>query len=289
MNAPRLSTFLLALGLLTAASTAAEAQTTKNTTTTTAKKTTTTAKKTTPAKKTTTTKPATKTTTTKAATTTTKTTPAAPAVATPPPLTADEATAAVKEALNLSITRALEAGAAADGFNANSDIRIPFPPEAELVNTTLRSLRMGTVIDKFEVQMNRAAEAVAANPQAQTILAGAAQRYSVADGLGLVNTRESRQIATQFKTQQLAQVQQELRPLVDAALEQTGAKQAYGELMLRYKKVPLMTPITTNLTDYTTGKVAEGLFTLVADEESRIRLSSSARSTDTLKRAFGQQ
>ncbi|MCC3156945.1 DUF4197 domain-containing protein [Hymenobacter sp. 15J16-1T3B] len=281
MTAPRFSTFLLALGLLSAA-TAAEAQTTKKTTTT-AKKTTTTAKKTTPAKKTTTTKPATKTTTT-----TTKTT-TAPVVATPPPLTADEATAAVKEALNLSVTRALEAGAQADAFNGNPDIRLAFPPEAELVNTTLRGLRMGAVIDKFEVQMNRAAEAVAANPQAQTILAAAAQRYAIADGLALVNTRESRLIASQFKTQQLAQVQQELRPLVDAALEQTGAKQAYGELMLRYKKVPLVTPIATNLTDYSTGKIAEGLFTLIADEESRIRLNSSARSTTTLQRAFGQQ
>lgn len=288
MTAPRISALLLALGLLTAA-TAAEAQTTKKTTTTTAKKTTTPAKKTTTtAKKTTTTKPAaTKTTTTaKATTTTTKT---APVVATPPPLTADEATAAVKEALSLSITRALEVGATADGFNGNPDVRLAFPPEAELVNTTLRGLRMGAVIDKFEVQLNRAAEAVAANPQAQTILAGAAQRYSIADGLALVNTRESRLMATQFKQQQLAQVQQELRPLVDAALEQTGAKQAYGELMLRYKKIPLVTPITTNLTDYATGKVTEGLFTLVADEESRIRLNSSARTTSTLQRAFGDK
>lgn len=287
MTTPRISTLLLALGLLTAAS-AAEAQTTKKTTTTTAKKTTTPAKKTTTtAKKTTTTKAPAKTATTK--TTTSTKAPTAPVVATPPPLTADEATAAVKEALNLSITRGLEAGATADGFNGNTDIRLGFPPEAELVNTTLRGLRMGAVIDKFEVQMNRAAEAVAANPQTQTILAAAAQRYSIADGLALVNTRESRLIAAQFKQQQLTQVQQELRPLVDAALEQTGAKQAYGELMLRYKKIPLVTPIATNLTDYSTGKIAEGLFTLVADEESRIRLNSSARSTSTLQRAFGDK
>lgn len=277
MNAPRFSTLLLALGLLTAA-TAAEAQTKKTTT----------AKKTTTVKKTTTTKktPA-KTTTTKATTTTTKVTTPPPAP-TPPPLTADEASAAVREALTLSLGRATTAGAQADAFNGNPDIRLGFPPEAELVNTTLRAMKLGTVIDKFEVQLNRAAEAVAANPQTLTILTAAAQRYTVADALALVNTRESRLIAQQFKQQQLQQVQQELRPLVDAALEQTGAKQAYGELVLRYKKIPLVTPISTNLTDYATGKVAEGLFTLIADEESRIRLNSSARSTATLKRAFGQ-
>lgn len=287
MTTPRVSTLLLALGLLTAA-TAAEAQTTKKTTTTTAKKTTTPAKKTT-TKKTTTTKAPVKTTTPKTTTTTTKT-PTAPVVATPPPLTADEATAAVKEALSLGVTRALEAGATADGFNANTDIRLGFPPEAELFATAMRTARAGAVIDKFEVQLNRAAEAVAANPQTQTILAAAAQRYSIADGLALVNTRESRLIASQFKQQQLAQVQQELRPIVDAALEQTGAKQAYGELVLRSKKLgPLVAPLTTNITDYSTPKIAEGLFTLVADEESRIRLNSSARTTDTLKRAFGDK
>ena len=285
MTTSRLSSFLLALGLLTAAS-AAEAQTTKKTTTTTAKKTTTPAKKATTTKKTTTTKS----TTTKPATTTTTKTPTAPVVATPPPLTADEATAAVKEALNLGITRALEAGATADAFNGNTDIRLGFPPEAELFATAMRTARAGAVIDKFEVQLNRAAEAVAANPQTQTILAAAAQRYSIADGLALVNTRESRLIASQFKQQQLAQVQQELRPLVDAALEQTGAKQAYGELVLRSKKLgPLVAPLTTNITDYSTPKIAEGLFTLVADEESRIRLNSSARTTSTLQRAFGDK
>ncbi|KAA9339673.1 DUF4197 domain-containing protein [Hymenobacter busanensis] len=276
MNSFRVTLLALALGLTTASAASAQTKTTAKKTTTTTKKTTTTAKK--PAAKTT------------AKTTTTKTTvkPATPV--TPPapvvqPLTADEATAAVREALNLSVTRAVEAGGQPDAFNTNPDIRLGFPPEAELVSTTLRGLKMGAVVDKFEVQMNRAAEAVA--PQAATILAGAVQRLTIADALALVNTRESRVAAQLLKQQAQAQVQQELRPLMDAALEQTGAKQAYGELMLRYKKIPLVTPITTNLTDYATQKTAEGLFTLIADEESRIRLNSSARTTATLKRAFG--
>ncbi|GAB2967895.1 hypothetical protein GCM10027048_43380 [Hymenobacter coalescens] len=283
MNCIRYSAFVLALGLLTAAPDAL-AQTKSKTT---AKTTTT---KTTTAKKTTTKTPA-KTTAkapakTSAKPAVTKAAPTPPPAPTPVPLTAEEANAGVREALNLSVTRALEAGATADGFNANADIRLAFPPEAELVNTTLRGLRMGAVIDKFEVQMNRSAEAVAANPQTQTILASAVQRLAVADALALVNTRESRAMAKLLKEQTQAQVQQELRPLMDAALEQTGAKQAYGELMLRYKKVPLVTPITTNLTDYATGKTTEGLYTLIADEESRIRLNSAARTTSTLKRVF---
>jgi hypothetical protein len=281
MLASRNTLFALALGLMT--SSAALAQT-KTTTTTTKKPATKTPTKTT-TKSTTT-----KSTTTKSTTSTPKPTTAAPAAPTTPPapavapLTAEEATAGIKEALTVAIKRGFEAGGEPDGFNANPDIRLAFPPEAELVATTLRGLRMGTVIDRFEVLLNRSAEAVAL--QAGPIYTNALQRLALADALALVNTRESRAAAQLLREQTQEQVQQELKPLVAAALEQTGAKQLYGELMLRYRKVPLVTPITTDLTTYATGKTADGLYTLIADEESRIRMNSSARTSETLRRVF---
>ncbi|WP_162910577.1 DUF4197 domain-containing protein [Hymenobacter oligotrophus] len=274
MSAFRFSLMVLAGALLAAPAASAQTKTTTTKKTTTAKK---------PAAKTTA-KPAATKTTVKAATTA-----KAPVAPAPAPLTAEEATAGVREALGLSITRGLEAGGQADGFNTNPDVRLGFPPEAELVATTLRGLRMGAVIDKFEVLLNRSAESVAANPQTATIYSNALQRLAIADALALVNSREGRIASQQLKQQTAAQVQEELKPLVAAALEQTGAKQLYGELMLRYKKVPLVTPISTDLTTYATGQISAGIYTLIADEESRIRLNASARPTATLQRVFGSR
>ncbi|UYZ60420.1 DUF4197 domain-containing protein [Hymenobacter latericus] len=276
MSASRFTFLALAVGLMAAPAASAQTKTT------TTKKTTTTTKK--PAAKTTAKPAVTKTTSTKVAATT-----KAPTAPAPAPLTAEEATAGVREALSVSITRGLEAGGQADGFNTNPDVRLGFPPEAELVATTLRGLRMGAVIDKFEVLLNRSAESVAANPQTAAIFNNALQRLAIADALALVNSREGRAAAQLLKQQTAAQVQEELKPLVAAALEQTGAKQLYGELMLRYKKVPLVTPISTDLTTYATGGITEGIYTLIADEESRIRLNASARTTASLQRVFGSR
>jgi hypothetical protein len=260
-----------------------QTKTTTKTTTKPAAKTTTKTTAKTPAKTTT------KATTTKPAATTPKTTtvttPAAPVVA---PLTADEAVLALREALTQGVTKGFEAGGQADGFNGNPDIRLTSPPDIELLTTTLRSMRMGTLVDNFELLLNRSAESVA--KQAGPIYLKAVQNLSFPDALALVNSRESRAASQLLKQSSEAQVKEELAPLVQQALEQTGAVRVYGELVLRYNKIPLVTPIKkADLTSYTTQKTSDGLYTLIADEESHIRLSSASRTTAALKRAFGSQ
>ncbi|MCB2376778.1 DUF4197 domain-containing protein [Hymenobacter sp. BT635] len=266
--------FAAALAVTVAATQGAQAQTKPKAKTTTTKKTTT-------AKKTTAKAPA-KTTTTK--TSTKVTTPAV--VAAPVPLTLPEATSGLKEALTQSITRAVDIAGSAEGFNANADIRIPFPPEAELVSTTLRGLRMGTLVDKFEVVLNRSAEAAAA--QARPIFLGAVQNLSFADAMALVTTREPDAATLYLHQNTEAQLVTALKPIVQQSLEQTGATKLYAEMVARYNKIPLVTPVNADLTAYATQKTSDGIFTLVAAEESRIRQNAAARGSDVLKRVFGK-
>ncbi|TGE20068.1 DUF4197 domain-containing protein [Hymenobacter elongatus] len=245
------------------------------------------------------TKPKPKTTTTKAKTTTKKTTKApvkttvkattkvtAPVVVAPVPLTLPEATTGLREALTQSITRATEVAGSADGFNANADIRIPFPPEAELVSTTLRGLRLGALVDRFEVALNRGAEAAAL--QAKPIFLTAIQNLSFADAMALVTTREPDAATLYLHTNTEAQLVAALKPIVQQSLEQTGATKLYGEMVARYNKIPMMTAINTDLTTYATQKTSDGIFTLMAEEEGRIRLNAAARGSAALKRAFGK-
>jgi hypothetical protein len=269
---------LLALALCSAAP--ALAQTTKKATTT--KKTTVVKKapvKATPAKKT----------TTKTTATTTKPAAApAPAPAPVAPLTEAEASSGLREALTTGITKAVAFASEPDGFNLNDDIRIPFPPDAQLVATTLNALP-GPIgkqaVEQATNLMNRAAEAAA--PAAKDIFLNALQNLSLTDALSLV-TSGSKDAATQLlRKNSEAALNAALRPSIVQSLDQVGANAAYAKLIDRYNKIPLMTPAKNNLTDYVTAQTVDGLFVLLAQQEAKIRQNPAAQSTALLKRVFG--
>ena len=220
--------------------------------------------------------------------TTTKTTtkvvvpPPAPVV----PLTEAEANSGLKDALTKGVTRAVQFASEPDGFNLNDDIRIPFPEDAIMMKTVLSRLPGSrTLIETFETQLNRAAEAAA--PQAKDIFVNALATMSFTDALGLV-TSSNPDAATQFlKRQTYAQLATAFRPSIEAAIDQVGAGRAYAQMTNQYNRIPLMTPVQTNLSEYTTNKTVDGLFILLGKEESKIRKNPAARTSDIMKRVFG--
>ncbi|MBC8083115.1 MAG: DUF4197 domain-containing protein [Hymenobacter sp.] len=202
------------------------------------------------------------------------------------PLTDAEANTGLKEALTQSITRSIEQASQADGFNANADIRIPFPPEAELVVATMRKLRLGALVDNFEVALNRSAEAAA--KEAGPIFLGAVQNLSFQDALGLATSKEDDAATTFLYGKTADQLKTSFEPIIQQSLEQTGATKLYGEMVGRYNKLPLVTKLEPHLTPYASQKTVDGLFTLVAAEEVKIRANPAARGSELLKRVFGK-
>ena len=204
------------------------------------------------------------------------------------PLSDAEANAGIKAALNQAITRAVQEAGAADGFNLNPAIRIPFPEDALVMKTTLSSFPgMSTVINGFETQLNRAAEAAA--PKAKEIFLSALANITLTDALSLVTNR-SPDAATQFlrsATQQ--QLITAFRPDISTALDQVGANNAYKKMSGLYNRNPLVVPVQTDLTTYATQKAVDGLFTLIAQEELKIRENPAARTSELLKRVFGMK
>jgi hypothetical protein len=264
--------FLLALALLAAAP--AVAQTKKTTT----KKTTTTKKAVA--------KPAAK----KTTTTTTKAAATTPAAAPVAPLTEAEANTGLKEALTTGVTKAVAFASEKDGFNLNDDIRIQFPPDAQLVATTLGALPgpLGKVaVEQATNLMNRAAEVAA--PAAKDIFLNAVQQLTLTDALSLV-TSGSKDAATQLlRKNSEAALTAALRPSIVQSLDQVGANAAYAKLIDRYNKIPLMTPAKNNLTDYVTAQTVDGLFILLAQQEAKIRQNPAAQGTAILQRVFGKK
>ncbi|WP_426059114.1 DUF4197 domain-containing protein [Hymenobacter sp. B1770] len=213
---------------------------------------------------------------------------AAAAVPPPAPLTEAQASAGVKEALNKGIIKAVQFASEPDGFNTNDDIHIPFPEDAILMKTTLSKFPgMNTLIATFETQLNRAAEAAA--PKAKDIFLNALANISITDALSLV-TSSSTDAATQFLRRATeAQLIATFRPDISAAIDQVGAGAAYAKMTNQYNRIPLMTPVQTDLTAYTTQKAVDGLFILLANEEGKIRKNPAARTTDILKQVFGRK
>jgi hypothetical protein len=75
---------------------------------------------------------------------------------------------------------------------------------------------------------------------------------------------------------------------VKKAIGDNKVASKWSELTRLYNKIPLVKkPVNTDLVSYTTHKSLKGLFTLVADEELKIRKDPISRTTDILRKVFG--
>ncbi len=209
--------------------------------------------------------------------------PAAPVV----PLTADEASSGLREALTTGITKAIAFASEPDGFNLNDDIHIPLPPDAALVATTVGALPGGKIlVEQSTNLLNRAAEAAA--PQAKAIFLDALQKLTITDALTLA-TSSQKDAATQLLRRNAeAALATALKPSIVQSLDQVGANATYGKLIAQYNRIPLMTPASADLTDYVTKQTVSGLFVLLAQQEAKIRQNPAAQGSALLKRVFGK-
>lgn len=200
------------------------------------------------------------------------------------PLTNEEAIRGLKQALEIGSKFASDRASTIDGFLENPKIRIPFPPEAQRVESTLRDLGFGRLTDDFIVALNRAAEQAAKD--AAPVFVDAIKGMTIQDGLQIV--RGSDDAATQYMRNATSDRLRELfRPTVQRALDATLATKYWNDIVSQYNRIPLVQRLNPDLADYATTEAIDGLFTLVAEEELKIRRDPAARTTELLKRVFG--
>ncbi|MCC3156946.1 DUF4197 domain-containing protein [Hymenobacter sp. 15J16-1T3B] len=199
-------------------------------------------------------------------------------------VTQQEAAMGLKEALTQGISKGADQASKQDGFYLNSLIRIPFPPDAQRVATTLRSIGLGSEVDKFELALNRGAEQAAI--KAKPIFISAIKSLSFSDVWNILTGQKD--AATQYlKRTTTTQLVSAFSPIMQQALDQTQATRYYTGLVTRYNQIPLVKKVNPNLNEYATGKAVDGLFTLIAQEEANIRENPVARTTELLKKVFG--
>ena len=191
----------------------------------------------------------------------------------------------IREALRVGTQNTVLSTSQLDGYLGNELIRIVLPEQLESMASTLRTAGLGSYVDELEVGMNRAAELAAA--EARDIFWKAIREMTVADAFGILNGDDN--AATEyFRRQTLDELTGRFHPIIEKKIEEIGLSRLYSQVADTYNSLPLTgTPALVDLDEYVTDQALEGLFTVLAQEEQKIRQDPAARTTELLKRVFG--
>ena len=200
-------------------------------------------------------------------------------------LSNEEVIAGLKEALSVGARNSSDKLSAIDGFFANAAIKVLMPEEAKKVESTLRNMGLGNMVDKAILSMNRAAEE--ASKSAAPIFVDAITSMSIQDAFGILKGSDS--AATVYlKGKTTASLTNAFKPVIESALEKTNATRHWKDVFETYNKLPTtFNKVNTDLSGYVTDKALTVLFFQVALEEQKIRKDPAARVTDILKKVFG--
>ena len=200
-------------------------------------------------------------------------------------ITEAEAAQGIKEALGQGLGKAVLQLNTTDGFFKDAFYKILLPPDAKKVENALRSIGLGSQVDKAILQINRGAEDAAG--YAKPIFIDAIKNMSLSDAIGLVRNGDTS--ATHFFREKTTEkLLAAFTPVIKSSLDKVSATKYYGDIVNTYNNFPTtMKKINPDLTSFVTAKATDALFDLVAKEEKNIRNNIAARTTDILKKVFG--
>ena len=200
-------------------------------------------------------------------------------------ITDNDIAGALKDALTVGSGNVVSQLSAAGGFNSDANIRIPLPDSLQTVQKTMNKFGMGSSLNNLENKLNEAAET--ATEKAKPLFVNAIKEMSWDDAKAILNGPDN--AATEyFKGKMSAPLSAEMKPIVDASLNEVGAVKAYNSAMGKYKSLPLVPDVQADLTSHVLDKGIEGIFYYLALEEKAIRENPAKRTTDLLKKVFSK-
>lgn len=197
----------------------------------------------------------------------------------------DEIALGLKQAIGNGVQLAVKELGREDGFLKNANVKIPMPTQLLRVERVLRTLKQDKLADEFVTTLNRAAEK--AVPEAAAVFGEAVKQMTVTDAR-MILTGSNDAATAYFRRVSEPQLREKFRPIVSEATQKAGVTSAYKTLLA--KAGPAASFLGTDATDldgYVTREALNGLFTMIAAEEKRIRENPAARTTELLKKVFG--
>lgn len=201
------------------------------------------------------------------------------------PLTTEQVAAGLKEALAKGASYAASTASAENGYWNNRQLRIPLPPEIQNIESKMRQIGLGNLVDRFLETMNHGAELAA--KEAQPIFEDVIRGMTVEDAWNIL--RGEQDAATQYLHDKgHRRLYGAFKPHISEALQKVDATKHYTDIVTAYNRIPGVRRIDPDLENYVTEKALEGLYFLVAREEANIRQNVGARTTDLLKKVFDE-
>lgn len=191
--------------------------------------------------------------------------------------------AGLKEALEVGTSRTSNQLSTADGFFKDAAIKILMPEEAKKVESTLRSVGLGSVVDKAILTMNRGAEDAAKG--ASTIFINAVKQMTITDAVNILKGGDFA-ATNYFKAKTTAALTQSFRPVIENSLKNVEATKYWDDVFTVYNRFST-NRIDTDLTAYVTQKAMDGIFYQLGLEEQKIRKNPVARTSEILRKVFG--
>ncbi|GAB4218489.1 MAG: DUF4197 domain-containing protein [Rhodoferax sp.] len=199
-------------------------------------------------------------------------------------LSSGQATQGLREALARGARLAVEQLGRPDGFLGNARLRIGLPPLLQDAQGLLRALGQGERLDALVTAMNRAAEA--AVPQAQDLLVGAVKSLSVKDAKAILTGGDT-SVTQFFADKTRSPLTQKFLPIVTQATERVDLAGRYNQLVDRVSSMGLAQGKAERVENYVTHRALDGLYTVIGEEEKKLRQDPLGSGSAILQKVFG--
>jgi hypothetical protein len=199
-------------------------------------------------------------------------------------LSNQDAVAGLKAALEKGSAAAVSQLGRTDGFFGNNAVKIPLPDSLRKYEKLMRTVGMGKYADELVLTMNRAAEA--AVPEARALLVDSVKKMSVQDAKGIL-TGGPTSGTDYFRRTTSDPLRAKFLPIVKKATAKVKLADKYNQYAQKGVQFGLVKQEQANLDDYVTQKALDGLFTMVGEEEKKIRQDPVQAGSDIIKKVFG--
>lgn len=199
-------------------------------------------------------------------------------------LTGTEANAGLKAALDQGVASAVASLGKTDGFWGNPKVRIPLPENLQRAKSAMKLMGKGREVDELERAINRAAEE--AVPQSKQLLANAVKAMTVEDAKRILTGGDD-SVTQFFKSKTAPQLTERFLPVVSKVTAKSGLAQQYNSLAGQAAQFGLVKADEATIERYVTQKALDGLYTMIGEEERKIRANPIAAGSDIVRRVFG--
>jgi len=200
-----------------------------------------------------------------------------------------DAARGIRAALSNGILSALGIVGRSGGFLNDAQIRIPLPGTLRDVQSVLSAVGAGGVLNQLEVQLNRGAEKAA--PVAKDIFFDAVNGLTISDAINIVRGPQNA-ATTYLQGRTTPRLTTLFTPIMENALSGTGALRLLDQASNNLRNIPFAPSLgasaRTDLISHGVSYGLKGVFHYVAQEEAAIRRDPAKRTSEILRRVFGQ-